>query len=596
MASPQLAIAKVSFSAVLLRPDPTSCTRSDIDDFVRQLDATISRCSPPNVQKCKQWMLSNLAHSPARVAAMGKYLVALANSFVADVTSTRQSREPSSKRKRLHILYILNDVLYHAHVRDRDPGFTVKLEPAVADLVQSAAAFSNCPRHTKKVLDLLDIWNENRHFSQDFISKLRTIAQEAPLSRDAISKATGPANGTTSTKYSRGTPFIMPTMHGDATAPWYDLPAANWLPVIEPNSIRPMNPDMIRPLQFAAGPADKQLIKAVQNLLADVDRIYTKEQSIGNDPAEDVDQLGQRIVLDEITGDIVSGETYYGWSRAFCERMKQRRKKKDGPDNERRGRSTSRSISRSRSRSRSSTPGSSRPAFKRRRMSTSRTPSRSRSRSNGRDRQRRRSYSSSRSRSPIRAPHLDRERSKSREYSPPPQPGTYVARYNNAINRPPPPNYPNPGPPMPQYQQSNFVPQAFNQPLAFAQFAVPPPPPPHYQGQWPPPPPPPPSAGGAPPTWLPGLAAIGGGKVVMAFNMEGVGEVTSEVKGIAEGGIGDEVAVAAFSVVFPIRTSFVVRNGLGISIGLSQWIDFFARCLMSQEPAFCRGLRTLLRH
>ena len=50
MASPQLAIAKVSFSAVLLRADPTSCPRTSIDEFLGRLDATVSRCSPPNVQ------------------------------------------------------------------------------------------------------------------------------------------------------------------------------------------------------------------------------------------------------------------------------------------------------------------------------------------------------------------------------------------------------------------------------------------------------------------------------------------------------------------------------------------------------------------
>lgn len=50
MSSPQLAIAKVSFSAVLLRPDPVSCPRSEIDQFLGHLDTTLLRCSPANVQ------------------------------------------------------------------------------------------------------------------------------------------------------------------------------------------------------------------------------------------------------------------------------------------------------------------------------------------------------------------------------------------------------------------------------------------------------------------------------------------------------------------------------------------------------------------
>ncbi len=50
MASPELAIAKASFSAVLLRPDPTACSRDDIEQFHTLLAAAVRRCSPANVQ------------------------------------------------------------------------------------------------------------------------------------------------------------------------------------------------------------------------------------------------------------------------------------------------------------------------------------------------------------------------------------------------------------------------------------------------------------------------------------------------------------------------------------------------------------------
>ncbi|KAI4867721.1 hypothetical protein F4820DRAFT_412543 [Hypoxylon rubiginosum] len=509
MASPQLAIAKVSFSAVLLRPDPTSCPRSEIDEFLQLLDATISRCSPPNVQKSKQWILKNLVHSPARIAALGKYVTALANSYPLDIAATRQARETSSKRKRLHILYILNDVLYHTYVRDRNPSFAEKIEPILTALVQAAAAFPNAPKHSKKVLDLVDIWDEKAYFPTAFIHKLRTIVQEAP---DSVSKAHAPTNSTpaTSTKFSKDAPFIMPAMHGDATVSWYDLPAANWLPSIEPNSIRPMNPDMIKPLQFAAGPADKTLVKAVQDLLADVDRIYRKNQHEASQPTTDIDQLGQRVVLDEITGDVLDGETYYGWSRAFCRKMKQRRKKASGTSDDDRGRSVSRSRSSSRS--------SSRPAYKRRRVSSSRSLSRSRSRSRGdqrdgsRERRRRRSYSSSTS--PPRDRRYRRDASRSPRRSPParsydaPPYGSSNGKQAGFPNQQPPRDlqyqHPTPAPPFPQ----SFPPI----PPDLSQFMVPPPPPPNYQGQWPPPPPPPPVSGmppNMPPNWLQDMVQMG---------------------------------------------------------------------------------------
>ncbi|KAK6954181.1 hypothetical protein Daesc_004146 [Daldinia eschscholtzii] len=514
MASTQLAIARVSFSAVLLRPDPTSCSRGEIDEFLQLLDATISRCSPPNVQKSKHWILKNLVQSPARITALGKYLTALAKSFSLDLATSRQAHEPSSKRKRLHILYVLNDTLYHVHIRDQNTSFAQQLEPAIPDIVQLAAAFPNCPKHSRKVLGLIDLWGEKQYFSDTFIQKLRTTAQEAPHSAAKDDKHVD-GTQTTSTRSSKDVPFTMPAMHGDATVSWYDLPAANWLPAIEPNSTRPMNPDMIKPLQFVAGPADEKLIKAVQDLLVDVDRIYSRGRRDISQHTEDIDQLGQRVVLDEITGEVVDGDSYYGWSRAFCEKMKQRRKKTSVSGNGHRGRSTTRSHSRSRSSSRSS----SRPAYKRRRVSNSRSPSKSRSRSRrrsySRDRYRRRSYSSSRSRSPSRSgdQQYDRSHSRSQGRSPPPPPRSYDPppfANPNGKQPPGPPGFPNqPPPPNPPYQQHStppppFPPQPFPPlPSNLGQFMVPPPPPPqNYQGQWPPPPPIPPNM---PPNWMPNM-------------------------------------------------------------------------------------------
>ncbi|KAI1849405.1 hypothetical protein JX266_004900 [Neoarthrinium moseri] len=494
MASPQLAIAKVSFSAVLLRPDPVSCPRTEIDAFLAQLDATLLRCSPANVQKCKQWILSHVVQSAARVSALGKYLTALSASFNVEVAASRQAREPSSKRKRLHILYVLNDVLYHTCVRQRTDTLSSQLEPSLPALVRHAAVFANCPKHSKKVSDLVRLWGEKNYFSTSFISKLQDIVLEAPSS-DPTGANELPSNGASAgPRSSRDTPFIMPSMHGDATVPWYDLPAGNWLPLIEPNSTRPMNPSMIKPLQFMAGPAEKTLVKAVQHLLEDVDRIYAKDHGLGDDPTEDIDELGQRIIVDEIAGDVMAGETYYGWSRNFCKKMKQRRNKANGSEDDR-GRSLSRSRSRSLSRS------SSRPAFKRRRTSGSQSPysrSRSRTRSPRRrrsysgDRRRRRSYSSSRSPPPRGDSRYNRPRSRSqsrsRDYSPPP--ALKGDPFTNGSGQQF--NLPNPNLPFPPLPQNVPVP-----------FGSAPPRPPNWQGLWPPPPPPPPPMAGGPPNWLP---------------------------------------------------------------------------------------------
>jgi hypothetical protein len=454
---------------------------------------------------------------------------------------------PSAKRRRLHMLYILNDILYHVKYRNRDDSFAVKLEPTLPALVRSAASFTNCPKHIRKIQDLIGLWGENAYFARTVIQQLRAAVEEGPRSDDEGNPTEDVDNSASAVaKAAKTAPWVMPAMHGDPSTPWYDLPAGNWLPVLEPNSTRPMNPTMIKPLVLAQGPADKSLVEAVKNVLADIDKIYSKEVSLDESPPN-VGRLGERVEIDEITGEVIGGDTYYGWSRAFCEKMKRRRQGRSGRSNRSggdRGRTRSSSYSRSESRSRSrrrdrsevSSRSPQRPAFKRQRMSIS-PPDRGRGRSRSRtpsgrhspDRLRSRSYrrsltrsrSQSRSRgnrprSPSynedskyypRSPQFSssgsRSRSRSRPGSPlrsnePPQPSR-----NGFV----PPNPPPPGawnqhaPPPPPPMTYPIPPPIPPQPGFGMGFPAPPPPPPNYQGPWPPVPPPipPPPLTGQPP-------------------------------------------------------------------------------------------------
>ncbi|KLU90657.1 hypothetical protein MAPG_10509 [Magnaporthiopsis poae ATCC 64411] len=126
-------------------------------------------------------------------------------------------------------------------------------------------------------------------------------------------------------------PFLLPSTHGDLSTAWYDLPAANWLPVLKPNSTRAMDPARIKPLQLTPGVADAVLVDAVKSLLADVNRLYAPDVGVigfadEENPSVTVDQMGERVELDRSTGKIVGGTTYYGWSRGFCRDMKVSRK------------------------------------------------------------------------------------------------------------------------------------------------------------------------------------------------------------------------------------------------------------------------------
>lgn len=502
------------------------------------------------LQKCKQWLLQHLVSSPSRTTALARYLVAFA-SFQTDGVKGSGVQKPSARRRRLHVLYVVSDVLFHLKHRTQNTEFFANIEPQLPALFRSAAAFENAPKHEKKLQGLIELWKQKSYYSDSVLGQLRTAVAEGPRAKDSEANGSSVAQkpNAGSSAVVRDAPFVLPSMHGDPSTPWYDLPAANWLPVIEPNNTRPMNPSMIRPLQLAGGPADKSLVQAVKKLLVDVDKIYGKETRPEGDSSSALDfsQMGEVIERDEM-GEIVAGETYYGWSRAFCERMKQRKQTGDGilPDADRRDRgrsSRSSSRSRSRSRDRSSSRTSSRPAMKRRRISTSRSRSRSQGRSRSRARHRDRSWSQSRSRRKSYSRHRSRSyssRSRSRSRSPvnghnghdqtssrsrgsyspsrafgssahhmprnglPPPPPNFVPpnpQQHPFIPPPPPPGFPgapNFVPPPPQHHQSHHIvpPQpGFD---GWVGHVPPPPPPPQYQGHWPPPPPPPPQPGGGP--------------------------------------------------------------------------------------------------
>lgn len=331
---------------------------------------------------------------------------------------------------------------------------------------------------------------------RDAVENFETIGEKTTID--------GEAQAEQKKAETRNIPYMMPATHGDPNAPYYELPAGNMLPHIIPDSSAAIRTQALKPLQFAAGPADESLVKAVKSLLTEVDRIYDTNE---NEPREftivDVDELGQTTTRNDMTGESLDSGTYYGWSREFCQNMKQRRSGK----------------ARSRSRSASQSVSSRRSASKRRRYSDSisedgrgRSLSTNSSPSRGRRRRGSESRSRSRSRSPPRRSRAGHSASRSASYSPKPS----VSRGIQSPYPPPPPPsqpanqtqapYVNTQFPFIGAQQLGMLPMNPAQPVIF------PPPvrPPNYHGPWPPPPPPPPP---------PGISAPGGGPFPPAMNI-----------------------------------------------------------------------------
>lgn len=382
---------------------------------------------------------------------------------------------------------------YHVKSSSTYSTLSENLQAHLVDLFGYASAFDAGVyiRHQRKINNLLNLWQHKGYYKPVYIKKLRETVHDA--SQSGYPPAAEPSrrrNDTAeeATGQSKDAPYMMPAAHGDSSMAFYDLPAANIMPHIIPNRAAPINPQLVKPLQFAAGPADEIMAAAVKDFLEDVHSLYgTADHDVEKDNI-DIDALGQRAIRDETTGDFIGGEGYYGWSRSFCEKMKRKRVGGDRiGHNIKRDQSAGRSVSpRKRRRLSFSESSSGRSRSLSRAMSSS--PSGSRSRTRGFAHERRRSYSRLRSSSPrirtsnrrkydsSRSPERSRRqpdlRSRSRSYSS--QPLTN-------------PQQPAPSQ-IPEIPLSTSFHGAF--PVPIDGFPIPPPPPPNYKGIWPPPPPP----------------------------------------------------------------------------------------------------------
>ncbi|MCJ1434349.1 hypothetical protein MMC27_003717 [Xylographa pallens] len=487
-----MAIAKASLAAGLMRPDPSSVPRDQITHFHELLEEALTQCSPTNIQRCKEWLLRNTISSTARIASIGKYLTALSASLSEDSEQNtnvpNRAWSPKNRRKQLHVLYLVNDLLHHTKYHKGSPSassvVTSTLHPFLSKLVEAASAYDSVDysKQRRRISNLLDEWEKQDYYNYLEIEKLRDIA--ARVARGTLEDGQAepltvniPVNGADTIKAEA--PFMMPASHGDPSAPYYELPAGNMMPHIIPNSATPINQHIVKPLQFLAGPANKSLAIAVKDFLEDVGKLYRQELVEDEGMSMDIDELGQTVLRDEV-GETVASEAYYGWSKAFCEKMKLRRSGKIVPGS--RGRSDS-------------LKGSQSPRKRRRYSSSGDSQSRSRSRPNQR---RQDSYSPSRNRlrsrtrsqsPPSRFGKRLASRSRSRSYSPPGdllptkdylpvQPARPLGQFHAQTQ------VASPTPPLP-------FPISFSQviPLGPNGMPIPPPPPPNYTGVWPPPPP-----------------------------------------------------------------------------------------------------------
>ena len=398
-----------------------------------------------------------------------------------DSSLKTSSTGPSTRRKQLHVLYLLNDTLHHARYHSVSINayhvMVHNLQPHLLKLVKLVSAYETGvhAQHQKRVLRLLNIWAEAGYFEASDVLNLQKAARKATPTTGASAELPESATNVKDQNASedrKQTPYVMPASHGDFSMPFFDLPAGNMMPHIITNSTNPIDPQLLRPLQFVAGPASQDLVEKVESLLEDVGSLEDQESREQSQQNVYLDDLGQDIIYHTKTTDATKAKGYYGWSENFCDKMKE--ENSDVLDEANR------------------TAGSDHGSFNpRKRRKNSSTAS-----SNGRSN----SGSYYQSRSPSRELYRDIQ-SRSRSFSPPSPPPKNLKEAtatshssSTALGRSPShdPRLPTSlsqqrrPPQPPPFSITPFV-QGF--PLAPVDFAVPPRPS-NYYGPWPPPPPP----------------------------------------------------------------------------------------------------------
>lgn len=419
---------------------------------------------------------------------------------------SEKQNENSAQKKRLHILYLVNDLLHHTRYHVQSPSDLSTLAESlctyVIELLRIASAhdLTRSQLYRKKIEALINIWAAHGYFDDTSIQKFKdTIFNSANgeiSDADESSKTRNGTLGATLGEEKFEVQCLMPTTHGDSTTPYYDLPAGNIMPHIVPNLATPINPQAVKPLQFGKGSAKEDLVTAIKKFMKDIS-LNVGSAKHGN-ICVDINDMGQPTFRDEISGDLIVADGYYGWSRGFCEKMRSRRNitgryakaSRMNKDAERswsprkRPRYNHSEISDGSDRSRSSSAASylSPP----RRGASPRQEGRPHSYSRGRSSPGHVQSSANRPRSKSNSRARVRSTTRSTSYSPPPPPhlsnlqrqtpNSMEAQYSQEF-------------PLPH---SNALPPPMHQgyPLGPGGVLIPPPPPPNFKGIWPPPPPP----------------------------------------------------------------------------------------------------------
>ncbi|OQO13149.1 hypothetical protein B0A48_02613 [Cryoendolithus antarcticus] len=326
-----ISVAKAVFTSTLLRRDFDSAapdiSRDDAVIFTRALSRASNICTKAEVKACKDFITRNIIPSATRTTALSKYLVAFSKSCTSPIaddlegledSGTRKSRDPPTAAfRRLHLTYVLHDVLCFMFTRLKDgphakqstssPACTEALKSAIQSLAHLAAhSEGNGPSTTlASVQRIVDYWERLSIFTSEQCSDLQSSITVSrtwdDLDRHLASQE---AKAILDEQRRKGeeSKWILPRQHHlphDPTTPWHDLPATNALYQKRMRGF-PIHANALKPggmyLQRGGQQASEALRRDVEQLHREALRCFDKYTDA--EEVKDVDALGSVVWKD----------------------------------------------------------------------------------------------------------------------------------------------------------------------------------------------------------------------------------------------------------------------------------------------------------
>ncbi|RGB40553.1 hypothetical protein C1646_687416 [Rhizophagus diaphanus] len=145
----------------------------EIDNFQMSLGMLMHDCSQSNIQRGKTWIFDHCT-TPAHYDTLISFIIAL-------------SKSRPIFEDRLHLIYLINDVLFHSE-RRQEPWIKEALHPHLLALLRVAFHFMDANEKQKeKVVKIISIWDDKQYFDENKINALRTGIKIPPPPSSGIS-------------------------------------------------------------------------------------------------------------------------------------------------------------------------------------------------------------------------------------------------------------------------------------------------------------------------------------------------------------------------------------------------------------------------